>query len=163
MFFFSDGNMDYSPVSVIYLPDGSPLSLHNWILFLKCFCWQPALEPWCCWFVVVILCVCVCVLAGGQRIVVLSSAHAPLSIFICIKCSCFNRVSFVWSPTHKLRETTASHSWFTSAVLKLLSPDYVSEPIVWVPRLIGASLERRTLPIGNYPHCGWDHRAMGVK
>lgn len=38
-----------------------------------------------------------------------SSAHAPLSIavglFICIKCSCFNKAPFVWRPTHTFMES----------------------------------------------------------
>lgn len=82
-------------------------------------------------------CVCVRACDCWSSSLVLSCAHAPLSIavglFICIKCSCLNKALFVWIPTHMLMESARSHSWFTSIVLKLLSPDYgYWSPLSWL-------------------------------
>lgn len=115
------------------------------------------LRSWCSMWIFV----CVCLSARMSTVdlpAFFSGAHAQLSIamglFICIKCSCFNKALFVWSPPHTLMESAPSHSWFTSIVLKSLFPDYDSKAIVWVEGLIRLDLALYS-SWGNYLKCGW--------
>lgn len=106
-----------------------PLAAGHYIFHLL------VLGSWCITLILFVSAWCLCVCCS-QRIedcwspsLVFNSAHASLSIamglFICIKCSCFNKALFVWRPTHTFMESASSHLWFASIVLKSLSQDYI--------------------------------------